>query len=344
MDWFCPQDQQKLTRIGDTLQCPHCDYRGICEDEVIDFVGRPSLPPEVPPDNPMAVDLYEMMRTQDFAIACGVFCKKYGSANDQLSSDWRFLLPTNAHSTILEIGTGCGFDTVALAANTKNVIGLAPNAITGKITRTHADLENVGNIAIAAIHDLTALPLASNSVDIICAEDVGLAGFGVDRHNFHSVIDEFRRVLSDNGTVFLGVTNAFGELQPLLHLAMKMRVRPHTMSMNRLIKKSPQACRIVGMGRCGVTRCMRRAAFGRPIVYCPFPDEENTSAVLSAQNRLAFQYFFRHVQRRRSLKARVALSVAGCLASLNLSRRFLPYDYMLFRKQGCRDVCNGNAK
>jgi hypothetical protein len=162
-------------------------------------------------------------------------------------------------------------------------------------------------------------------------EDATAPGFKVTDRNFPAIAEEWARVLSPGGTVFLGLSNRYDRLFRLSLLRSMIQSPDYPESLNRLVKKAmaPWPHSNLRLGQ--TIRSMIQNGFSEPIVYAPFPDEKKTKVVIPLEDARAVRYFLNNLIRRNSFAVRLAITAANAFVTLSLFRYIVPYYFLVFR-------------
>lgn len=322
MDWACLEDRTVLSAANGALICSTCSRRYDTFGAVPLFARDDRDRAEIERRAPRAEELWQSMQVQPAAQAAAAFCERHDDVHSPYCPDRKYFFPVPGGGNALEIGAGFGDDSVLLAGSDGLTISIVPNLTNARIVGRRLQERNGTDWPIAVMRDVSRLPLADSSVQIVAMEEASAASFDLTAANLPTVAMEWSRVLAPGGAVLLGLASSVLRLPAT-------RGRPETL--NRWIKRSPAS----GRGRLGVGRTIRtmaRAGFGPPVFHAPLPDENDARVVVPVNDAEVMRYFLSHLIRRNSRKNRLAIAAARGLIALGLLRHFVPYSYLVFRK------------
>ncbi|WP_197532824.1 methyltransferase domain-containing protein [Symmachiella macrocystis] len=126
---------------------------------------------------------------------------------------WKFLLPIREAATVLDLGCGWGGIAHSLAKSCGDVIAMDSTMERMRFLKQRANRDGLNNLNCVCSGDGNQLPFANETFDIIIINGVlewvpsGRKGDpGAIQKAF---LGEVRRVLRDNGTLFLGIENRY---------------------------------------------------------------------------------------------------------------------------------------
>lgn len=331
--WVCPETHRVLVANDGILVANGGDSAYEVVEGIPIFTGGERDRRRAERHTPALDELLRRMRDSSCEEAAAWFCGQHGCTREPHAADWKQLFAPPPRGTILELGAGFGDDSITLAADPLRSVLVVPTLINARILRWHLE-EQTGRIwPVAVLPSLERLPLPDDSVGAIILEEAALASFGISEQNFPRVVAEWKRVLSVEGIVFLGLSNALHRLPGLASLRARL-VAPATDSMNRTLKRIQG---VSGDGRIGMGSAvheLRRQGFGDSAVYAPLPSEKQTDLVLPVRDRVATAYFLDHLVRTNSPLTRVALGAARLALKLGWFPRLVPYLYLFFTSPG----------
>jgi SAM-dependent methyltransferase len=338
VEWACPQTGQRLETRDGIL----ATGAGGPEYEVVDgfpvFACSETEQRRAEQHGPVLDGLLERLWESSSEEAADWFCRRHGCTREPYATDWKYLFAPPARGLVLELGAGFGDDSVTLTRDPSNAVLAVPTLANARIVRRHLDEQAPGPRPIAVLPSVERLPLADDSVGAITLEEAALAGFGISEQNFARVVAEWKRVLTADGVVFLGLGNSLLRLPGLAALRSQFAA-PAADSMNRTVKRA-QAASGGGLLRIGTAvREMQRQGFGDPSVYAPLPSEKQADVVLPVRDRVAMDYFIDHLVRRNSAITRVAIEVARLALRRGWFQHLLPYHYLFFKLPGAAAGC-----
>jgi len=132
-------------------------------------------------------------------------------------ADPSFYLPITTSSTILDLGSGLGSYTFPLSIRSSLVVAADSNLQTLKFIKLRSEQESIKNIIpihISPIDD-SILPFGSNQFDCVILNGVleWVGSYKLDKDPKQlqlKCLKEINRILSHNGSLFIGIENRFG--------------------------------------------------------------------------------------------------------------------------------------
>jgi len=132
---------------------------------------------------------------------------------DENRADWRFNMPIDKNSVVLETGAGMGRTTIPMARVAKKVVAFDGSLLRMRYLKKRAEKEGLDNIEVF-VGDLYDLPLRDNSFDVITMngvlEWVGKTDrFKNPRQAQIEALKICKRLLKKNGYLYIGIENRF---------------------------------------------------------------------------------------------------------------------------------------
>jgi hypothetical protein len=280
--------------------------------------------------DPAIEELWQRLRDASVDEAGRWFCERHSCSREIFAADWKYLFAPPPGRRILEIGAGFGDDSVTLARDPARVVLVVPTLTSGRIVLKRLQDHAPGPWPVAVIPDLERLPLEDASVGGIAMEDAALAAFGITDGNFGRLAAEWRRVLTADGTVFLGLGNPLHRLPGAGFLRSKIQ-RPPRESLNRAVKRAAGVGGEGSLRRGTVLRSMRAQGFSEPTIYAPLPSEKKIDVVIPVEDRRVVRYFLDNLIRKNSPVVRAAIGAAHLALIAGQFPRLVPYHYLIFK-------------
>ena len=223
----------------------------------------------------------------------------YRQATDDSLIDWRYLLPIDKESLVLDFGCGLGMTSIVLSQLSKAVISLDNCYENIKFLKLKLKQENIRNVYPVLISDSFNLPLVENCFDIII---IGR----IERNFQEEAIEIFSRLLGPKGVLFFRVEN-----------------RPfQKVSNNGLFRLSYRQ----------VLATLRKIGFYDTNLFFPFPGDTNIQAIVPLKNLQLLNYYFTNVRDIRRLSQKVKYRFLQLFIKSKTLRYFLPYFYVITAK------------
>lgn len=278
-------------------------------------------------DSPLWRELGQLMDRHPYDESERRLAERHGLSRQRFTSDWRFFLPLSRNDTVLELGAGCGADTLALAARAARVVSLVPTWCNADIVQRRAREAGHANVSVAVLQDPTRLPLAPGSVNAIAFDEAADAGFALEAEDWPHLAAAWRRCLACDGSVLVGTSNP----RRLARFGPALGRGVGAPPFERWIKRATgrRARRAAGLTR--LARAMRAQGFAPPLVLAPLPDVAKIEIVLPIEHGDVVRYCFGRLLRRNSAIERLVSTLASAAVGSGLVSRLVPYYFLVFR-------------
>jgi ubiquinone/menaquinone biosynthesis C-methylase UbiE len=215
----CPDDDQSLVASGGALRCPGCFavYRDR-GDGILDFARKSGYYwGEIPREKMKAV--LEYARTHGYDAAIDDFLGKQVDAayrqslREPTRIDWRLLLGMTSNDSVLDVGSGWGRLTFALAPWVRHVYSLEYIPERVEFQRIMRDQRGDSNVSLIKSSFLD-LPFRASSLNWVLFngvfEWIGVAGDGDPGEMQTSVLKRSFDILRPGGCVVIAIENRWG--------------------------------------------------------------------------------------------------------------------------------------
>ena len=157
----------------------------------------------------------------------------YDYAVDLTRASWIPILPIPPSSTVLEVCSGLGALTHALALNYEHVVSVEPVAEMARFAKLRLDQERLTNVDLIQA-TLPGLPFSKDTFDLIVLNGVlewvrERPGSGTTREAQIALLSDLRCLLKPQGVLLIGSENRLGYTSFL-----RRKGRPRVQSTNRL--------------------------------------------------------------------------------------------------------------
>ena len=214
----CPECLGLLFEASREFRCSACKSRYPIIDGVpvlardMDFYGG-----EIPRES-----MREILNRMSSAGWHGAVCEYARSTGDTSFLDsasesraaFKFLLDRLDKGAVLDYGCGLGAITTSLARNFGEVYATDLTAENAQFTLIRANQENLRNVTVFRSGDSPRIPLADGSMDVIVVNNKSALipehPLAESRSAQLEFLGELRRVLANDGILYLGIENRLG--------------------------------------------------------------------------------------------------------------------------------------
>lgn len=219
-------------------------------------------------------------------------------ANDYICSeagaDFRFLMPLDSNSVIVDVNCGWGNTTTAFARTSGQVIALGTNPDKLRFVQLRAQQEGLQNITVAQ-GDAYTLPLQPASCDAALMVG-GLERVGLGRRNLSpqylqkQALRRIHRALKPGGCLYLAIDNRFsfkyflGAKEPHTNLRF-VSILPHRLAQiySRIVRQ--QDYREITYSLRELEKLLHSVGFEQIDFFFPIPDHRNVRFLVDFNDR-----------------------------------------------------------
>jgi ubiquinone/menaquinone biosynthesis C-methylase UbiE len=338
----CLHCEGDLQLIENGLQCTRCGAQFIIDEGIVCL-----MPKELRTDYVLTPHHQELnRRTMEIGWEAAIreHTRKYHGmqgvewANEYICSearaDFRFLMPVDSNSVILDVGSGWGNITTAFARTARYVIALDTNLDNLRFVQLRAQQEGLHNVIVAQ-GDACTLPIRQASCDAALMVGVleWVAWGRVDdspQHLQKRALQRIHRALKPGGCLYLAMANRFSfkyflgarELYTNLRF---VSVLPNVVARkySRLIRQ--QDYREITYSLWGLRKLLHSVGFDQVEFHFPIPDYQNFRFLVDFEDRGVIRFLLGQLRayprfsRWQHLAGRIMLSLP-----LRLARFFWP--------------------
>ncbi|MBI3804302.1 MAG: class I SAM-dependent methyltransferase [Nitrospirae bacterium] len=349
----CPQCEEPLSQEG-ALSCAVCRNTWKTVDGIPCFAASDYYWGEIPET--------EMIQVNDLAKEIGwrnaidqKVAPAYPAIHDYMineaRADFRFVLPLNSHSKVLDVGAGFGTISFGLQPHCGWITAVELIAERAKFIETRRAQEKLDNMEVV-IASALKLPFAPETFDFIVVngylEWVGLADPTVNPRTLQiQFLSQLHRLLKPGGTIYIGIENRFGYdnfLGAKDHSGLRYTsLMPRWMAdlACRFYLKQPYRVsrvyhnyRTYTYGKGGYRHLLQESGFGDCQFFMPVPGYNRPVELISLDHPAPLRFYLNHAISPISRLGKIKKKLALWGASLGLTACLSPHFSIVARKEG----------
>ena len=214
----CPACRESLRDSTNAKACPSCNTSFPIVDGILDVrKNQSAYYCEFPKEDiesflqsaasDMEGTVRQYLRDRAAPPRLGEYMLGHGRAG------WKFLLPLTKDSRVLDLGCGWGTLAYGLAERVKEVVAMDSTMERMRLLALRSKQDGRDQIKVVCGGDGRFLPFADDSFDVVVVNGVlEWVPSGMEGHPGQlqeAFLSEIRRVLKDDGCLFLGIENRF---------------------------------------------------------------------------------------------------------------------------------------
>ncbi len=160
------------------------------------------------------INIIELIEDKGFSSFDKVMQKKLDFTYDDDRADWRFYIPLNRDSKVLDIGAGLGRISIPLARVVNKVVSCDHSLSRMRFLKKRAEAEGLSDKIDVMVADVYNLPFEENSFDLIVMNGV-LEWVGLTKIYSSPIeaqiksLEICRKLLKKGGHLYIGIENRF---------------------------------------------------------------------------------------------------------------------------------------
>jgi uncharacterized protein (TIGR03382 family) len=316
-----------------------------------------------------AAELRYLLDESESASRFGELIRRMGESRDARfktihetnPAAWTSILPVPPGGRVLEIGSGLGSVTLALAANFRQVVSLEPVIEHALFTRLRLRQEGVENVQVVCA-PLEDIPFFKNSFDLIVMNGGWERldeGHGAERfaRKQQKMLVHLHSLLKPGGTLLIGARNRMGISaikDSTGHAggpgAASWLLKGAAWLLRRILHPSDHSARPSPPGHRHHSHTMRgyrqllvRAGFSGQSFFSPLPANHAPLEIFPLDSSWAFVYFSLKKIATESYHNSLSYFLKSLLTRIGLMRHFSSYFLILAEKEPDAKVKKGDA-
>lgn len=261
-----------------------------------------------------------------------VFVEKFKDRLDftteENRADWRFFVPLDRNSVVLDAGAGLGRITIPLARVVKKVVACDRSVVRMKFLKKLAESKGLTNVEVV-IADIFNLPFEKESFDLIVMngllEWVGRTDlFSDPREAQIECLKICKGLLKKGGYLYIGIENRFAAayLRGIDHSGLR-----YTSYMPRFVADMYTRFRkghrydTYTYGKDGYKKLLTEAGFDHQDFYLVYPGYNRPRIIIPYENLKQLRYVVRSMIHHNTFAKRTAQKLAAFLPVMWLYRK-----------------------
>jgi ubiquinone/menaquinone biosynthesis C-methylase UbiE len=257
-------------------------------------------------------------------------------ALNESRGDFRFLLPLNNHSRVLDVGCGWGAVTCAFARTSGEVVAADSNIYTLQFLKIRAEQEELDNIKPVNIQPLddARLPFADSYFDAVLLNGVLEWVGSATKENRPDEIQkkalkEIRRILKPGGKLYIGIENRIGYHYflgaPDDHTRFKFtNLMPRWLSDKYMKIRTGYGYRTYTYGMLGYKSLLENAGFKKVDFYLPIQSYREPEYLIPLDDQKIINYYLNNHISRRTTRHQIVYFFTRILVAIRIFKFLVP--------------------
>jgi len=243
---------------------------------------------------------------------------KFDFTFEENRADWRFNIPIDKNSVILDTGAGMGRSTIPLARVAKKVVAFDTSFLRMKFLKKRAKKEGLDNIDVY-VADLFDLPFKKASFDLIVMngvlEWVGKTNlFKNPREAQIQSLKICKNLLKEGGYLYIGIENRFASayLRGVDHGGLRYtNYMPRWMANIYTKIRMGERYTTYTYSKIGYRKLLEESGFKNSDFYLVYPGYNRPRTVLPYDDLNILEYTIKNLTSAVNWKKKVAKRIAG---------------------------------
>lgn len=271
------------------------------------------------------------------------FSKKYKDRLDftaeENRADWRFFVPLDRNSVVLDVGAGLGRISIPLARVVRKVVACDMSVTRMKFLKKLAESKNLHNIDII-VADIFNPPFEKESFDLIVMngllEWVGRTNlFKHPREAQIACLKICRGLLKKGGYLYIGIENRFAAayLRGIDHSGLRFTSFLPRWLANKYTKwKTGHRYDTYTYGISGYKKLLKEGGFENPDFYLVYPGYNRPRIIISYHNLKLLKYTLLSIMPENTLARKIAKVAARSSFLIWIYRNFF-FSFNIFAQK-----------
>ncbi len=267
------------------------------------------------------------------------FKNKLDFTDEENRADWRFFLPLDHNSRVLDAGAGLGRISIPLARVVKEVVACDSSSVRIKFLKKLAEAKGLNNIK-TIVADIFNLPFEEESFDLIVMngllEWVGKTDLYKDpREAQIACLKAFKKLLKKGGHLYVGIENRFAlaYLRGIDHSGLRFTsFLPRWLADKYTIFRTGQRYDTYTYNISGYKTLFKESGFENPDFYLVYPGYNLPRIIVPYQDLNLLKYVITAMMPSNTLVRRIAKIAARSSLLTSIYRKFF-FSFNIFAQK-----------
>lgn len=243
------------------------------------------------------VKALDIIDTEGWSSFTGKYKDRLDFTMEENRADWRFFVPLDRNSVVLDVGAGLGRISIPLARVVKKVVACDTSVVRMKFLKKLAESKELGNIEVI-VADIFNPPLEKESFDLIVMngllEWVGKTDlYKNPREAQIACLKICRGFLKKGGFLYIGIENRFATayLRGIDHSGLRFTsYMPRWLANKYTLLKKRQRYDTYTYTTTGYRKLLEESGFNNPDFYLVYPGYNRPRIIIPYGNLNLLKY------------------------------------------------------